>query len=298
MTYYVKTDDEKFTKRIQEEFQKYDMKPSNKFPVDIAFFSGQASYYRNHVDLKGTKLTNTVRGDSLDILTNKVTLHKQFADKKFILESIELPPIPKLEDKFLKILKPFGGFAGDGITVAENPEEVAEWLNNHPKFEHWILQDYIKSPALKDGKKFHLRVYVLILLKPYKVFMLKQNPYFSAVKPYKKSDWKNTKIHDTHYNEGVQYYFPESLPDGWKTASNKEIIAILASIFSEEKDFIPDWNGKGGYYTFGVDIIFDKRTPILLEINKKMGLQAALPIIPGMVSILLGKEQSDFEQIL
>jgi hypothetical protein len=298
MTFYVKTDEPTFTRDLKAELEKYGMKESNVFPVDIVFLSGKYAYYRNHVDLKKTLLSNTVTGDSLTRLTNKVELHRVFSDKNFILSSDLIPPIPRLPSSFLKILKPFGGFAGEGITIASTPDEVTQWMADHAKYSQWILQDYIQDPALKDGKKFHLRVYVIITLKPYRVYVCNQNPYFSAVKQYSKSDWKNTEIHDTHYNEGVQYYFPESLPDGWKTASNTDINLIVATVFAKERKFNPDWNAKNGYYMFGVDIMFDKKTPVLLEVNIKMGLKAANIIIPGMAAILLGKEQNDFIRVL
>ena len=43
--------------------------------------------------------------------------------------------------------------------------------------------------------------------------------------------------------------------------------------------------------------MFDKRKPMLLEVNEKIGLKDMDFIIPGLVALLLGKETPDFIQL-
>lgn len=297
-TFYVKTDDKNLTSGFKKLLEDRNMS-EGKFPVDFVFLSGEAAYYRNYQNLKGSLLSNTIRGESIDILTNKVELHKKFADKGFILSSDILPPVPNLPSKFLKILKPFGGFAGEGISVVTTPLEVKDWLSSHTKYKQWVLQDYIKTPALKNGKKFHLRVHVVVTLSPYTVWVCKEMRYYLAREKYVQTDWKNSDIHDTHYTEQDEFFFPADLPDKWKSGSQEEINLIIATVFENGK-FKPDWNAKNGYYIFGLDIMFDKKKPILLEVNQKIGLseKSLNVLIPGMLDILHGENPNTFTKIL
>lgn len=296
-TFYVKTDSPELTEGIKKLLKDRNMQEGS-LPVDFVFLSGEAAYYRNRVNLRRSAMTNAIQGPSMD-LTNKVELHKKFKDKSFIMESDIIPPIPSLPSKFLKILKPFGGFAGEGITVATNKEEIEEWLHDHPKYKQWVLQDYIKTPALKNGKKFHLRVHVVITLAPYTVWVCKEMRYYLASEKYKSSDWKNTAIHDTHYTEQEEFFFPDDLPDGWKTASREEIQLIVATVFDNGK-FTPDWNSGNGYYIFGLDIMYNKKSPVLLEVNQKIGLSAKSlnVLMPGVLDILHNKEPETFVRVL
>jgi hypothetical protein len=296
-TFYVKTDNHQLTEGIKKLLKDRNMHEGS-FPVDFVFLAGAAAYYRNRVNLKGSALSNTIQGPSMDI-TNKVELHKKFKDKSFILSSDIVPPVPKLSSKFLKILKPFGGFAGEGITTATTKEEIEEWIASHSKYKEWVLQDYIKTPALKNGKKFHLRVHVVITLAPYAVWVCKEMRYYLASEKYTQSDWKNTAIHDTHYTEQEEFFFPDDLPDGWKSGSQEEIALIVATVFDSGK-FTPDWNAKNSYYIFGLDIMYNKKSPVLLEVNQKIGLspKSLNVLIPGVLDILDGKEPDTFVRVL
>ena len=124
-TFYVKTDSHQLTEGIKKLLKDRNMKEGS-FPVDFVFLAGAAAYYRNRMNLKGSALSNTIQGPSMDI-TNKVELHKMFKDKSFILSSDIVPPVPKLPSKFVKILKPLGGFSGEGITVTTSKEEIEEY---------------------------------------------------------------------------------------------------------------------------------------------------------------------------
>ena len=296
-TFYVKTDNIELTRGIKKLLKDKNMQEGT-FPVDFVFLSGEAAYYRNRVNLKGSRMANTIQGPSMD-LTNKVELHKKFKDKSFILSSEIVPPIPTLPSKFLKILKPLGGFAGDGITVASTKEEIEEWISTHSKYKEWILQDYIKTPALKNGKKFHLRVHVLVTLNPYRVWMCREMRYYLASEKYVQSDWKNTAIHDTHYTEQEEFFFPGDLPDGWKLGSQEEIALIVGTVFDNGK-FKPDWNSNNSYYIFGLDVMYNNKSPVLLEVNQKIGLSAKSlnVLIPGVLDILDNKEPETFARVL
>jgi len=290
MTFYVRTDEPSFTKELEAELKKYGMKESHKFPVDIVFLSGDHAYNRNLFNLKESKMTNI----SYKIgITNKVELHRRFKGNDFIKDFdiiVDKTKIP--EFRTMRILKPVDGYQGTGITLVKTVEDVESWLE-HNSSKEWLFQDYILNPALKDGHKFHLRIPIIMVGS--KVYVSLRAPYYLAKEPYKKDDWLNANIHDTHYNPKFNYFYPEDLPDTWKRT--KDIYSMFKTVFSG-LSLKPDWNSKHSFKVFGADVMFDKRTPILLEVNDNIGLKKMEFIIPSLVAILFGEEQSDFTRVL
>jgi tubulin--tyrosine ligase len=59
------------------------------------------------------------------------------------------------------MLKPSVTNQAKGIVVARSRDEVCEALAAAPELREWVLQRYVQRPLLVDGRKFHLRVYVL-----------------------------------------------------------------------------------------------------------------------------------------
>lgn len=296
-TYYVKTDVPEFTKHMIQALKDRGLKEKTKLPVDFLFLSGESSYYRNKIDTKQSLYFSKLWGKSIEDLTNKVILHKKYADKDFLIESDFLDQtyeLPKLSGHTLRILKPLGGFEGQGITIVNKTSQIEEWLKTHSEYDEWILQNYIRNPALKDGYKFHLRVLTLVKKeqrKPIEVYVATHKFYVKAEELYKKEDWLNPRIHDTHYKPGPIETFPQSLPDGWTEKEgetiDKKINGIIQDLLENEDNFKPDWNAKNGFEVFGVDILFDKKKPYVLEFNHKMSLKGRYSYAPGIVQLIV-----------
>lgn len=62
---------------------------------------------------------------------------------------------------FLWILKPSVTNKGASVIVAKDWSGILDGLEDTPDIREWVLQQYIQSPLLLGGHKFHLRVYVL-----------------------------------------------------------------------------------------------------------------------------------------
>jgi len=291
MTFYVRTGSAELNKSFKEVFVSKGYTFSSKFPVDVVFLAGEAAYYRNHEDLKKSGFVNVIRRPDI---THKDILYRKFAGADFIPYSQDYPA--DLPERFLKILKPTTGFAGEGISVVETPEQVEEWVESH-KYDSWVIQDYIRTPALKNGYKFHLRVHVLVVGQA--VYMCRDIRYYLAEQPYQEGDWTNVAIHNTHYNPNFDFLFPRDLPDGWDASSTTGIQRIIRTVFREIK-LKPDWNGKKGYYIFGIDVMFNRKKPILLEVNDRIGLseKASQILIPGVIDILSGRVPETFVQVI
>lgn len=83
------------------------------------------------------------------------------------------------------IMKPENSMARDGVYVVSSSQQVNNILNNNQS-EKWILQEYIENPLLYGGKKFHLRIYAIVILDKNKisVYVYQEGFIYLATKPY------------------------------------------------------------------------------------------------------------------
>jgi glutathione synthase/RimK-type ligase-like ATP-grasp enzyme len=311
-TFYIKTDDRtteypEFEKEMFNELKKRGYKESNNFPVDFIFLSGDSSYYRNRFNTKGSKWISLLYGNSKTEISNKIVLNKNFEKEDFIIPSMYLTqnsPIPDIDESIIRILKPLNGFEGSGITIIKTKKDIELWLKKNEentKYKEWILQDYIQNPDLKNGYKFHFRVIVLVKKtanKNSEVFISNYKYFVPSLEKYKKGDWLNKKIHDTHYKPGKTIIFPNELPDNWSiedaNKATNNMHQIITKIFENQNQFEPEWNAKNGFELFGADIIFENKHPYLLEINSKMGLKGRISIIPGIIETVLESKENEY----
>ena len=297
MTFYVKTNEADFDKIMKSYLVKKGLHESKTMPVTFIFISGEAAYQKNRWNTKKSDWISLLWGDSVTTLSNKLNLHKKYTEGLIPTEFVDAHTKLDLPKKFLKILKPVGAWKGAGILVAEHENEIQDWIAEHPEYKEWIIQNYIKNPALKDGHKFHLRIPVLVKLG--EVYISNQLFYVKAEEPYQKGDWLNPAIHDTHYSEKFKTeLFPDILPDEWEekngTKAVKDIYKIIKGFFENEHDFRAEWNAKNGFEVFGVDVLFDKKKPYVLEINNKMSLKGRKTLIPGIVNLILDGSSPDY----
>ena len=308
-TFYIKTDEYKFDEEMNKQLIEKGYKKSTNYPVDFIFIQGDSSYYRNRFNTKGSNWISLLYGNSKAEISNKILLHKKYEKSEFIIPSLFLTQtsdVPDVENNSLKILKPLNGFSGSGITIIQNKNEIVKWLDENKKYKEWLLQDYIKDPNLKEGKKFHLRVIILVKVtqnKPKEVYICNYKFYILAREKYKMGDWLNKNIHDTHYKDKKMISFPEELPDDWDTEDTNKAIKdmnnIIREIFVDQNDFNPEWNAVSGFELFGADILFSKKKAYVLEINSKIGITDQEVIVPGIIeTVLENKENKYFTKLI
>jgi len=304
-TFYIKTDESDFDEEMSKELINKGYKKSTNYPVDFIFIQGEASYYRSRFNSEGSSWISLLYGDSKSEISNKIFLHKKYEKLDFIINAQYINSNAKVEDIIIenkiKILKPLNGFEGRGITIVKTKDEVIKWLNENKKYKEWILEDYIMDPNLKDGYKFHFRVIILIKVvknKKPEVFISNYKYYVKALEKYKKSDWLNKDIHDTHYKPGKIITFPEEIPDNWNeddvNKSINEMHDIIKMIFNNQTDFVPEWNAINGFELFGADFMFENKKPYLLEINAKMSLKGRASIITGVIETVLENNKNKY----
>ena len=185
----------------------------------------------------------------------------------------------------IKIMETFKYFENH-ITKITNTNQY-RWRNmNYKKYEkmrdmvkyhfniEWVLQEYINNPLLVEGKKFHLRIFYLYDPNNMKFYILDKAKVLTARDKYKKSDYYNKDIHDTHFDStNKTYYFPDYFNDTIGTKNTKSIMNQIKTIFKGVSKIMKAKcysEGKNCFHIFGGDImITDDYKVVLIEINEK-----------------------------
>jgi hypothetical protein len=227
-TYNVKSEyiDEK---KIDNVFnQRGNWKKSEGKYVDFLFIQGDKnSRNKNFWEVKSL-INNSVDRESIN-MRDKTKQHESIAPglrEKFLPKSITFELTPKINPEFAKefieknkvvIMKPSDGFGGRDIYVIDNYKQFIKiikdlkifktkdnWSTKKNKFNNfitkinWILEEYILDPHLYKGIKYHFRVYFIISNNG-KSFIYNKFRIALADEPYKKSDFTNEKIHNSHF---------------------------------------------------------------------------------------------------
>jgi hypothetical protein len=170
------------------------------------------------------------------------------------------------------ILKKINTEQQQGVRVFSTKNEyiqIKKELKINP--HNAIIMEYITNPALTiDGKKFHLRMYVLLIVESgiKRCYIHDECWILTAKEKYKKGDWLNSNIHITGAKTtDREYKFPNDINtpiDEKKINEFKKTLAFATtfntSIVFEENDI--------GYHIYGVDVLMtDDNNFLILEFN-------------------------------
>lgn len=225
------------------------------------------------------------------IITDKFLLYDNFKKKfpdvcyKYMAKTW---PLRNFNNKLLNgknvfIVRPIGegAYKGRGISVIISKEELIKQYEKLKQYENVIVSQYIISPMLYNGKKFHLRTYLLAsnINGIFKTWFYEFYEIFTAEKPYIKNDWDNKEIHDTHLKSSGTYILaPYDLKPKMKKIFKEIIFPQMLDCMKYVSKLldghaIPYPNSKNCFEVFGCDIMVkDNYEIVLLEINEKIGL--------------------------
>ena len=165
------------------------------------------------------------------------------------------------------------------------------------------MQKYIEKPLLYRGRKFDVRIWVL-LSHDMKVYIFKEG-HLKATSTLFSLEDKNFFVHLTNYS--VQKYcddfgkeeigneisfdeFEKSLKEEYNLEINvrkfimNKIKKIVEISMKSVKKSININNRKGCFEIFGYDFMFDEElTPFLIEINTNPGLEISSPLISKLI---------------
>ncbi len=190
------------------------------------------------------------------------------------------------------IAKPHALFGGHDVRVFDDPADA-------PREEGWIVQRYIADPLLVDGRKFDIRMLMLITsMDPPRAFLCREALVRCAPKPYVLDDFDNLSIHATNRarfkdehedGEGTmsltalldQLDNRESIRTGLETLARGLARAMVgAGLF---KDQAPgNLRYAYGPKLLGFDVCLDSNsTPWLLEVERGPGMKGIHDIGAG-----------------
>lgn len=232
-------------------------------------------------DLKGrTDVTNynniisVFKSNIKTNLSNKVYMHDFLSHTDYIAKSISVKRGYNYSNYINKnkiyIFKPVKGFSGRGIHIIKNYDDFLRSFLSLGLKDETVLSEYIKSPMLINNKKFHLRIYFLVVITPFskKFFMYKIGKVIFAKKEYIQDDWYNELIHDTHQRHSGEYFL-----DDFKEI-DKDIISQIQDVLKElsKNDQYDKYEESlGAFEIFGCDFMIDENKKVkILEMNSKV----------------------------
>ena len=215
------------------------------------------------------------------------------------------------------IIKPINLNRGRCIQVLNDTEKIVEYLlkiqeekklesetNNNIKCEHILLQKYLEKPLLYQGRKFDIRIWIMIISGQENfVYIFKQGHLKATCDKYDINS-SSPFIHLTNYSVqkhnvdfskieiGNEISYEEFQEELDKNNSGKnflkdiypKIVYIIRLAVGAGKSNLNHLNRVNCFEIFGCDFILDQKyKPYLLEINVNPGLEISSPLISKLV---------------
>jgi hypothetical protein len=197
-----------------------------------------------------------------------------------------------IDSNSVYILKKKNTAQGKGVLVFSTMSEYLEAKKELNIHKDGIVSKYITNPLTVDGKKMHLRVYILVTIQSgiTRCYIHDKYKIYNAEEVYIQEDWLNPKIHISGPNSiPKQYTWPDdvSKSSNVSNVSNggnnvafpseellnnmNECFAALCQCMALSKLSHYE-ESYSGYHLYGVDILLtDDNKVYILEINKRPG---------------------------
>jgi RimJ/RimL family protein N-acetyltransferase len=304
----ISREENKIASKILEKrgnWKKYNFSNKRK-EIDFVYIYGKNRSNRGLYDFKTLLKNLTIKEERK--FTNKNLLFQELEKIKdsgkylvknyyINLKKIDMVMIKKLFKKHkVLIFKPVHGWSGYGIKIFENFDDFKNYISSEEfkisiepienvnlkkvkknSLNDWVLQEYIDDPMLDDGKKFHIRGYYLIYKN--EKYLFKEGRIYPARKKYKKADYYNTEIHDTHSpidSDIVAKDYPKDLKLSKKIKDNiQKQIEYLFHLVGRIDDYYFRCyeESKKCFEIFGFDIMITKDYQVkMIEVNPNPGL--------------------------
>jgi hypothetical protein len=267
---------------------------------------------------------------SADCIANKVNLHQALEKSHYIPETVVVPAPKDVKAKRVTlpgdgvwIWRPEFGYAGKGVAIVTDQKALDDVWREHSQYrpeQRALLSRYLIEPqTMKVGgneHKFHIRMYFLVAAIPpggpgpagKSSALYTRGRIANASKPYKKGDYNNPLIHDTHFSKSSERRFPRDYPGGKKQANAvlsqaHKALAHVSALLLPKVAVYPE--SKGAFEIFGVDVMVDAQGKAwLIEINSRPGFTAGVAdmdshvdwissfLLKGVMSFVLGLRPS------
>jgi len=251
--------------------------------------------------------------DNKSFLHNFVKQHNPDLFQRHILDQFDIVPTKnndyknqfktyKLDDyknqfKTYKywILKPIPGGEGFGIKVVDNFPTMKKYITefkgtwHHKPVEKWVMQHYMYNPLLINQRKFHIRMYYLVVKVAGKLscYLFNHGMVYLAKKAFDMVSLGKDKIsldkdiHDTHGSSmdpnEKKLIFPHDFYKMFGYKKTNTVVEDITNIFkyiSTIVKFDCYRESKNCFNFVGIDImITDKFETKLIELNTTPGFR-------------------------
>ncbi|EDO40528.1 predicted protein, partial [Nematostella vectensis] len=186
------------------------------------------------------------------------------------------------------IMKPVSKSQGKGIFLFRKLKDIMDWKKEDPyrtqqlaeerikddkePIETYIVQRYIENPFLVGGRKFDLRIYVLVTsYSPLCVWLYREGFARFSNTRFSLDSIDDTYVHLT--NVAIQKTAPDYDPEKVEQVMRNIDQMIIKSLQAVQKVMI---NDKHCFELYGYDIMFDSNLkPWLIEVNASPSLTAS-----------------------
>ena len=250
-----------------------------------------------HMYSKQALIKNALDGhstitDKLNLYVNMLNIDTRSAEQymaytaELVAYRDEIVPVGVLSGRAVKldhskyyIVRPVGGFSGKGVTVIDNLSKInsayAIAKGGAPPESRVIISEYIKDVMTYHGKKFHIRVYLLCLLKTgvFSTFLWKNGDVMTAHSQYDPLKIDKT-VSDTHSKSTVGDISLLDLKlDSFSTGLFGGVELIMKRVSEIYASSVLNFEeNKYGFEVFAADILItNDYTPVLMEVNDRVG---------------------------
>lgn len=218
----------------------------------------------------------SILNDGKKCVTDKTQLFTTLGQQMFLPKTRALSDIRKMMPNEVLILKKFGGWHRQGVTIVTDMAGVAEHRAMHG--DRGIASDYIRAPLLCQSRKFHVRVHLLVYVSGdiRRAYRHQDLHVLTAAAPYSPTDWTNPQIHLSG-SEGTDRYYKwpsdiDASPDiiAHAMSTLDDMVRIVGAAVAAAAAPYPE--SHAAFEVFGLDVMFDADGAAqLLEVNDKVG---------------------------
>jgi hypothetical protein len=230
----------------------------------------------NNIDMLGNK-----KEQFINILKYKKEI-PHYIPKTFIFTKSTIENIKHIfnSDK-MWIIKPENSLARNGINIVKTYTDLEIIISKY-KWKEWIIQEYISNPLLINNKKFHFRLYVIVIKNNNNIYVYFYNKGFMyfAQKEYTNKvldsdvhlSGENNKESVKVFPEYFTEHFNKNIYDTKIIPQFKEIVEnTILSVYKKIECPNNTVDNYKCFKMFGYDILVDDKYNLYLaEINARL----------------------------